>query len=203
MQRIAAKAGKPGIAAMLSNKVPDKKNARSGDLGEILAATYLHEECGYVVGPNRLIDRDHQNWAMRGDDVIGARFEIDSSVTLVKVEAKSGARMTKSVIQKAREGLDREGGLTSSHSLTQFAERLLGTVDDALGEAILDLLRDVGVRPKIVTHLMFLFTKNDPLAWIKADLSAYAGPFDQIAIALRVDDHPTFVSGVYDTVLGL
>jgi hypothetical protein len=57
---IAKRFGKEGVAKFLHNKLPTKASARSGDMGEILATAYLHEECGYVVGPSRLIQRDHQ-----------------------------------------------------------------------------------------------------------------------------------------------
>lgn len=59
------------LAKYLRNKLPAEKAARSGDMGEILATAYLHEEVGCVVEPSRLIHRDHQQWAMRGDDARG------------------------------------------------------------------------------------------------------------------------------------
>src|SRR5690242_3917719 len=55
LARIADRLGKEGVARFLRNKLPTTKNARSGDVGEILATAYLHDERGYVVGPSRLI----------------------------------------------------------------------------------------------------------------------------------------------------
>ena len=60
LAKVAERFGKEGVAKFLCNKFPTKVSARSGDMGEILATAYLHEECGYVVGPSRLIQRDHQ-----------------------------------------------------------------------------------------------------------------------------------------------
>ncbi len=62
-------------------------------MGEILATAYLHEECGYMVGPSRLIQRDHQEWAMRGDDVLAAKLDSKGHLHITKAEAKSRATL--------------------------------------------------------------------------------------------------------------
>ena len=102
---VAERHGKSGVAAFLRDRVPTKQNARSGDVGEILATAYLDEDCGYVVGPSRLIDRDHQEWAMRGDDVLAARIDDDSGLHLVKAEAKSGVKLGEGTVKAARRAL--------------------------------------------------------------------------------------------------
>jgi hypothetical protein len=63
---IAEKLDKHGVAEFLRTRFPTKASARSGDMGEILATAFIHEERDYAVGPSRLIYRDHQEWAMRG-----------------------------------------------------------------------------------------------------------------------------------------
>ncbi|WJY40048.1 SAVED domain-containing protein [Streptomyces sp. P9-2B-2] len=201
LTRIAERFGKGQVAKFLQNKLPTAQSARSGDLGEILAAAFLEEDCGYVVGPSRLIQRDHQEWAMRGDDVLGARLDSSSKVHLIKGEAKSRAQARSATVAEAREGLQRSGGLPSPHSLTQFAERLLGTVDDNVGEIILTLQLEDGIRPKTVTHLMFLFTGNNPTSHVKADLAAYEGDIAQRAVILRVQAHQDFVRAVYEKAI--
>lgn len=200
LARIADRFGKKGVSELLRKKFPQSQRARSGDMGEILATAYLEEELDYVVGPSRLIHRDHQEWAMRGDDVLGARFD-DDEVQLAKVEAKSRASAGESVIREARAGLEREKGLPSSHSLTQFAERLLSTADDRLGDAVMDLLLGAGVRPSQVTHVMFIFTGNDPSQHVRADLEAYMGPNRQKAVVLRVTAHQNFIRESFDRAL--
>jgi hypothetical protein len=151
---IAERLGKHGVAKFLRNKLPTKASARSGDMGEILATAYLHEEYEYVVGPSRLIQRDHQEWAMRGDDVLGVKLDEKSQPRLVKVEAKSRLALGQATVKEAREGLDRNDEMPSPHSLTQFAERLLRTADSEVGEAVLALQLSDGVRPEQVRHLM-------------------------------------------------
>lgn len=201
LARIAERSGKAKVSEFLRNKLPQTQRARSGDLGEILATAYVEEESGYIVGPSRLIHRDHQEWAMRGDDVLGAKFGGAANVLLIKGEAKSRTQALASAVEEAREGLQRENGLPSQHSLTQFADRLLHTSDDALGEAILDLQLAHGVRPGIVTHLMFLFAGNDPSNHVTKDLSDYSGVIVQQAVILRVRKHQDFVRMTFEKAI--
>lgn len=201
LARIAERLGKPKVSDFLRTKFPTKASARSGDVGEILAANYLEEDCGYIVGPSRLMHRDHQEWAMRGDDVLGARTDPVTGVRVIKAEAKSRARMTGPTVKEAREGLQRESGMPSPQSMAQFAERLLGTPDDSLGEAVLDLQLSKGIRPDRVTHLMFLFTTNDPSRHVTEDLTSYSGPIEQLTITLRVGTHQKFIRETYERAL--
>ncbi|RVW02430.1 Hachiman antiphage defense system protein HamA [Rhodococcus spongiicola] len=201
LARIAEKLGKPKVSDFLRNKFPATPRGRSGDMGEILATSYVEEDCGYVVGPSRLIHRDHHEWAMRGDDALGAKFDSASKVQLLKTEAKSRIRTTEAVVKEARDGLEREGGLPSPHSLAQFAERLLDTSDVLLGEAVLELQLSGGVRPDAMSHLMFLFTTNDPSQHVNDDLAAYTGPIKQLTRTLRVNAHQEFIHRAYEKAL--
>jgi hypothetical protein len=195
---VAERFGKDGVAKFLRNKLPTKASARSGDMGEILATSYLQEEWGYVVGPSRLIQRDHQEWAMRGDDVLGAKLDSDGQLHITKAEAKSRAILRDETVKSAREGLTRNNEFPSPHSLTQFAERLLPTADSQIGEAVLDIQLSDGVRPERVGHLMFLFTGSDPSAYVTADLKTYSGPVSQLTVTLRVKGHQKFIKDAYD-----
>ncbi len=198
---IAERHGKPGLAAFLRDRLPTKKSARSGDMGEILATAYLYEERGYIVGPSRLIDRDHQEWAMRGDDVLAARVDDQSELHLVKAEAKSRVSIGEATIKAAREGLARSDEMPSPHSLSQFAARLLKTSDREVGEAVLDVQLTDGVRPEQVGHLMFLLTSGDPSAHVSADLKAYAGAVPQLTVTVRVQHHQKFINDAFDEVV--
>jgi hypothetical protein len=197
---IAERFGKEGVAKLLRNKLPTRGNARSGDMGEILATDYLHEECRYVVGPSRLIQRDHQEWAMRGDDALGAMLDANGQLHITKVEAKSRKKVNPATVEAAREGLDRNDEMPSPHSLTQFAERLVPTADSQIGEAVLAMQLTDGVRPEYVSHLMFLLTGSDPRTQVAADLNAYAGSVSQLTITLRVQDHQKFIRDAYEGV---
>lgn len=198
---IARRLGKDGVAKFLSNKLPTKAAARSGDMGEVLATAYLHEEHGWVVGPSRLIQRDHQQWAMRGDDVLGAKLDAEAKALVIKAEAKSRITLAKSTVTEARKGLAREKEMPSAHSLTQFAERLLPTADAEVGEAVLTMLLLDEVRADRVSHLMFLFTSNDPGKHVIADLQGYTGAVPQLTITLRVHGHKKFIADAYELVI--
>jgi hypothetical protein len=198
---IAERHGKPGLATFLRHRLPTKKSARSGDMGEILATAYLAEEHGYVVGPSRLIDRDHQEWAMRGDDVLAAKIHGGSKLQLVKAEAKSRVTLGEATVKEAREGLARNDEMPSPHSLSQFATRLLKTSDREIGEAVLDVQLTDGVRSDRVGHLMFLLTGGDPSAHVGADLNAYSGTVPQLTVTLRVQYHQKFINDAYDKVV--
>ena len=134
---------------------------------------------------------------MRGDDVLGAKFDTASKVLLIKGEAKSRAKAQASVVDEARESLQREGGLPSPHSLTQFTERLL----DTLGDAILKLQLEHGVRRGIITHLMFLFAGNDPSRHVKTNLASYGGGIAQQAVILRVQAHQDFIRTAFEKAI--
>ncbi|MEK0226346.1 Hachiman antiphage defense system protein HamA [Bifidobacterium mongoliense] len=201
LEQLAKRRGKTAVAALLGNKMPTSTTGRSGDMGEILATIYIDQVMGYETGPSRLIERDHQEWAMRGDDAIGARWNgSGNTVELVKVEAKSRTRAGKSVIVEARRELKRNDDLISPHSLTQFAERLQ-QMNEPLSNAIEDLLIDNGIRAKQLTHVMFLFAGNHPKEYIHEDLSNYKGKISQITVTLRVNEHQSFIRRSYETVL--
>lgn len=195
---IAQSLGKPGVAMFLQNLFPGDAGSRSGDMGEILATSYLEEELEYTVGPSRLEHRDHPTWAMRGDDVLGARIDSTSGLQLAKGEAKSGTRIYEKTVIEAREGLMRESGLPSEHSLTQFAARLIAAGSPALGIAVMEQQLKSGIRPDMVLHLMFLFTQNDPTKHMTTDLTNYSGPIKQLALNLRVTGHQRFISTAYE-----
>lgn len=199
LKRIAKRHGKEGVAKLLSNKMPKSKNGRSGDMGEILGTAYVETAMGYSTGPSRLIERDHQEWALRGDDVLGMRLN-GQKLELVKVEAKSRAKASKVAVEQAREGLRRNGDLASPHSLTQFAERLLKT-DEALSDALNDVLQRSGLRPRQLAHVMFIFSGTHPVSHVRDDLKAYEGKVVQMTVTVRVDAHQEFIRKSYDSVV--
>ena len=199
LERIARRHGKAGVAKLLSNKAPKTKGGRSGDMGEILGTAYIQTAMGYITGPSRLIERDHQEWALRGDDILGARLN-GHELKLVKVEAKSRARANKSTIAQAREGLRRNNDLASPHSLTQFAERLLEE-DEVLSDALNDVLQRSGLRPRQLTHVMFIFSGVHPASDVRDDLKAYDGEVAQMTVTVRVSAHQQFIHKSYDSTV--
>jgi hypothetical protein len=199
LRRIAKRHGKTGVANLLRAKVPQTETGRSGDMGEILGTAYVQTTLGYSTGPSRLIERDHQEWALRGDDVLGARLD-GQKLELVKLEAKSRAQARKATVAEARAGLRRNGDLASPHSLTQFAERLLSN-NEALSDAINDVLQNDGLRPKHVAHVMFIFAGNHLITHVRDDLKAYTGRVAQATVTVQVHAHQDFIARSYDSVV--
>lgn len=199
LRRIAERHSKKGVARLLRDKVPRTQGGRSGDMGEILGTAYVQTVLGYKTGPSRLIERDHQEWALRGDDILGARMG-KTNLELVKVEAKSRASASTRTITEARQGLRRNNDLASPHSLTQFAERLLRT-DETLSDAINDVLQCDGLRPSQLAHVMFLFAGNHPRKGIRKDLQDYDGAVRQATVTVTVSAHQDFIRNTYTAVV--
>ena len=201
--RALGRLGKSAAAALIQSKLPTTKAIRSGDLGEILATEWIDAHSGGYRAPiKRLRWKDHRNMSMRGDDVIGILQEAQTqSLHFLKAEAKSRATLTSQVLTEARAGLDKDGGLPSAHALSFISARLFELGDLPLADAIDDALLKHGIPLQNVRHLLFTFSGNAPHALLTASLQAYAGPINQWAIGLRVEDHAAFISAVYDRLL--
>ena len=63
--------GNPKPRSIDRAKLPTGPKSRSGDVGEILASSFVDEFTGYTVGVLKLRWKDHREMAMRGDDIIG------------------------------------------------------------------------------------------------------------------------------------
>ena len=83
---------------------------------------------------------------------------------------------------------------------TQFAERLLRN-NEALSDAINDVLQNDGLRPGHLAHVMFIFAGNHPIAHIRDDLNAYTGRVAQTTVTVRVQAHQDFIARSYDSVV--
>jgi Cap4 SAVED domain len=198
LAQIARTQNKPESSEYLRRKFPANPNSRSGDMGEILGTAFIAEELGFEVGPSRLSCRDHKEWAMRGDDILGARLTGKGKVEIFKGEAKSRASARTRTITDARAGLDREGGLPTAHSLTQFADRLFDAGHEDLADTIEDAMKKPGVRPNQVTHMIFVFAGNSVGQLLKTDLNGYAGMFAQHSVAVQVKEHQRFIREAYE-----
>lgn len=201
--RAFARLGKPAAAALIQSKLPTTKAIRSGDLGEIYATEWIDAHSGSYHAPiKRLRWKDHRNMAMRGDDVIGIFQDAQTQrLYFLKTEAKSRITLTAQVLNEARAGLEKDGGLPSAHALSFISARLLELGNLPLADAIDDALLKHGIPVQNVRHLLFTFSGNAPNALLTASLQAYLGPINQWGIALRVEDHASFISSVYDRVI--
>jgi hypothetical protein len=200
--RVLRRLGRSASATFLENKLPTKKSARSGDLGEILTTEYIRAKTPYIVPINRLRWKDHRTMAMRGDDVIGmVRDPRTKRLRFLKAEAKSYASLTQKVIDLAREGLDKDGGLPSAHALEFIADRLLERGDTDLCDAIDDALLPKGISPSSVSHLLFVCSGSNGATMLRASVGAYGGTMQQNYVRLRIPSHQAFIANVYQKVI--
>ena len=157
-ERIAAalaRLGKVAAAQMITNLLPQTPQIRSGDLGEIYATEWIDAHSGYRAPIKRLRWKDHRNMAMRGDDVIGMLLDpATQRLRFLKTEAKSRIALRAQTLEEARTGLDKDGGLPSSHALSFISARLMELGTDApLVDAIDEALYRHGIPPESVKHL--------------------------------------------------
>jgi hypothetical protein len=201
--RVLRRLGKPSAAELIEGKLPTTKAVRSGDLGEIYATEWIAAHSGGYQAPiKRLRWKDHRNMAMRGEDVIGIRHDVQTNRLLfLKTEAKSRIQLTAQVVADARKALDKDGGLPSAHALTFISARLLELHNEVLADAIDDALLEHGIPVQHVQHLLFTFSGNAPDALIANAFRAYPGAITQWGIGLQVQGHAAFIGAVYDKVI--
>lgn len=194
--------GKTAAAQKLLTKLPEVKNIRSGDLGELLATCYIEESTTFNVPIRKLRWSDHRNMAMRGDDVIGLVVDQQhQTIRFLKAEAKANRSLSTSVMEGARAELDLDGGLPAPHALEFVAERLRETGDQGLANLIEKVQLVDGIREHQVEHLLFTFTASNPATLQGTAFDAYDGNIKQSSVGFRVADHQALISGVYEGVI--
>lgn len=195
--------GKPAAAQLIIDSLPQTTQIRSGDLGEIYATEWINVHSGYRAPIKRLRWKDHRNMAMRGDDVIGLILDpVTHRLRFLKTEAKSRVTLRAQTLEEARTGLNKDGGLPSSHALAFISARLLELGNEMpLVDAIDDALCRHGIPVESVKHLLFTFSGNAPEALLTQALQAYPGPIAQLGVGLHVDGHAEFVGAVYEQVI--
>jgi hypothetical protein len=187
-------------AAILKERLPRTKTARSGELAEILATEFTEAKLDFNVPVRRLRYKDGREMSLRGDDFIGVGYDRDDGLWLLKGEAKSRKTLGKSTIAEARQALNRENGRCTPSSLLFVADRLLeGDGEEAeLGRTI---RKEVGTRtlpPKRIDHVIFTLSGNDAMPVLKEDLKAATTDRNQTSVNFRIEDHQEFIASVYE-----
>ena len=196
---VLAKLGKKAAEQYLRGKLPRTKAVRSGELGEVLAVTFVEEKTGWGNTVKKLRFKDHRDMPMRGDDVLAIRVESDE-VSLLKGEAKSRASLSTAVLREAGKALKANRGLPSPHALTFYAERLAEDGEEDLADEIVRMQYRDGIPQHCVSHMIFSFSGNDPEQLLRGRLGKYKGGFEQIYVGVRVKKHGEFVKSVFEQV---
>ncbi len=191
-------------ARCIREEFPEGTRGKSADLGEILASEFIEEHLGYVVPVKKLRDKDHREMAMRGEDVIGVAYDQNEQLLLLKGEAKSAQALSAETVISARNGLEKDGGRPSAHSLIFIGRRLLKSDDDDEKEMGADLMHEAvnSTMPKTrLGHYLFTMSGNPATDAINTDFNNADGGRDQHSVNLRIPDHANFVAAVYEKVV--
>jgi hypothetical protein len=200
-----AKLGYTKAAALLAERMPRSKKARSGELGEILATELVEESLGYRVPIRRLRYKDGREMALRGDDFIGVVVEADSTLRFAKGESKSRANLSLAAITEARTALSRDAGRPTPTSILFVADRLmdLGGDEEVLGRAIRDEVAARVVPAARIEHILFTISGNPMPQALADDLANAANERPHTVIHVCVPDHQDFIKSSYEEALKL
>lgn len=194
--------GKNSAAKKLRDKIPEVKNIRSGDVGEVITTDYIEEFTDFTVPIRKLRWRDHRDMAMRGDDVIGIYVNQQSqSVRFLKAEAKANKNLSRDVLSKARIELDNDAGLPAPHALGFVIDRLKDIGNSKLADLIEKVQLVDGIKAHQVEHLLFTLTSSDPTTLQKEAFKSYVGNIKQTSVGFRVHDHQNLIASVYKGVI--
>ena len=198
---ILARLGKKGVAEYVASKLPVGTKSRSGDIGEILATSFVNDFTGYKIGIMKLRWKDHREMAMRGDDILAVRIDPKMEIKFLKGEVKSRASLTKNTVDEARKALASCNGRPTPHALAFVADRLNETGNIKLSDLIDQYQLKLRIDVKQMSHMMFMFTGNNPCDLLTTNLSTYTGSINQLAIGLRMATHQTFIKQIFERVI--
>lgn len=188
--------GFPKASHLLTNRIPKEKITRSGMLGEILATEFLDQETEFTAPIRRLRHRDTRELAMRGDDVIGLHLD-GSRIRVMKVEAKSRAKLSQAAIEEARDGLAKHKGRPNPETLA-FIECML-RMDERDDEAEpFSQLQQQTIRSRDICHLLFTLSGNDPTKFLEGSCAEVRRGIDLRLCGCHVKKHDGFVKDVFD-----
>ena len=197
--RIMKKFGKQAAANYLLGKLPKTRTARSGELGEVLALSFVAERTEWGNTVKKLRWKGHRDMPMLGDDVLAIRID-GSEVGLLKGEAKSRERLSKATLKDAHKVLKANDGLPSPHALAFYADMLSEDGREDLADVIDRMQYVDGIPLNCVSHMMFVVSGNDAEELLRKRLAKYKGEFDQLYVGVIVQDHGDFVESVFETV---
>ena len=196
LERALRRGGKRAAAA-LSVKAPTSVRTRSGDLGEILGTNYVREELGYTT-VFKLRWKDHNNLAMRGDDLIAVRVTEQGKLEFLKGESKSRARPSASVVKEARSALTSQEGKPNPATLAFLVNMLDESGEEDLADRIDDVLADKSVTIDQLEHLLFLFNGSDASQLLRDDLKYATATINQVGVTIRVRSHQKLIRELFD-----
>lgn len=188
----------PETVSFIRNRLPTQRRVMSGDLGEILATEYVNQYTDFRVPLKRLRWKDDRNTAMRGNDGLAHRRTNDTD-SFLKVESKSRANLSTTVVAAAVADLQKHSGRPNPSSLAFISGRLreLGRDDEAI---VFERIQRRPPRRSQVEHLVFTFSGNDPTAALQAHRHTGQGGNRRSLVGCIVPDHQAFIRSTFENL---
>lgn len=204
--RLGTKYAKETASKLVNNQLlahlPTKKTIQSGDIGEILTRHYIDQETGFSTLMFKLRFKDHNEMAMRGDDVLAFQLNDDpTKIRFLKGESKSAQGLSTDVMNDARRGLDTHDGKPPTHSVQFIIDRLREQQKTDISDNIAIKVHVSGIQGSDVEHLLFTFTTSPPENLQKTNLDNYQGPITQHYISFRDRRHQEIIQTVFDKIV--
>ena len=181
---------------IIQESLPTGKKARSGDLGELLAAEFVNSETTYKVAVAKLQWKSDKETALHGNDIIGIRIT-DSRIEAIKGECKSRQSFKPSDAQEALTALKKHDGRPNPASVAFIAKRLYEQERDEEANVYRDLLTGRELRAKDLTHLVFVLSGNVPSAQLATVVDG-KHKIQRQGAAVVVKDHADFIKSVFE-----
>jgi hypothetical protein len=199
------------LARVLEARLPDRaddptaKKDRAGDLGELLGIEWLRRHGRGIWEVCCTLRWKESIRPRRGEDIIAVRWDV-SPVGLLKGEAKAGESIAGATVAEARARLDQDGGWPAPFTIDFLAQRLSMAGREAEATRLFD--ERFKVRPRAgdrgCTHLLFLFSGDDPNAHIATHGAPAAGiVHGQLAAILVCPGYAAIRDGVHDRAVEL
>ena len=197
---ILTKLGKPAAAQYLREKLPQTRSTRSGDLGEVLATSYIEQETIWNQTVKKLRWKDHREMAMRGDDLLAIGID-DGGIQFLKGESKSRLNLSMTTLSEARKALSGNNERPTPHAVAFLSDRLADEGREDIADQINTAQYRDGISDDRVSHMIFTFSGNNPERLLKVSLVEYDGDMSQFFVGLQVEAHQDFIQEVFDKVI--
>lgn len=206
LNRLGTKLGQEMAVELVNHSLlshlPTKKKIQSGDIGEILARSYVDQAMEFDTLIFKLRFKDHNNMAMRGDDVLGFQLNDEpEKMRFLKGESKSYEFLSTKVMDDARKGLDKDGGKPPAHSVQFIIDRLTEQGKTDITDSITLKVHMLGIQESDVEHFMFTFTSSSPETLQKTNLDNYIGSITQHYVGFRDRRHQEIIQTVFEKII--
>lgn len=206
LTRLGTKYAKDTASKLVNNQLlahlPTKKTIQSGDIGEILTRHYIDQETGFSTLMFKLRFKDHNEMAMRGDDVLAFQLNDDpTKIRFLKGESKSAQGLSTDVMNDARRGLDTHDGKPPTHSVQFIIDRLREQQKTDISDNIAIKVHVSGIQGSDVEHLLFTFTTSPPENLQKTNLDNYQGSITQHYVGFQDKRHQAIIKSVFDKII--